>query len=158
MVAWLSDEEQRAWRGLQLMQLRLTATLARELADDAGLSYPDYVVLVALTDHDGRLRPFELSRYLGWEKSRLSHHLSRMVDRGLVAREPCETDLRGAVVVVTPAGQAAIEAAAPGHVASVRRHFIDLLTPEQLATLADISDTVLAALEETCERHVPEDG
>jgi DNA-binding MarR family transcriptional regulator len=93
------------------------------------------------------LRAFELSRRLGWEKSRLSHHIARMEARGLVGREPCDTDHRGAFVVLTPTGRAAIEVAAPGHVEGVRRHFIDLLTPEQLEVLADITDTVLTELE-----------
>ena len=80
---WLNEREERAWRALQFMQMRLEGELARQLAADSGLSYPDYLVLVALTDRaDGRLRPFELAGVLGWEKSRLSHHLSRMADRG----------------------------------------------------------------------------
>ena len=77
-------------------------------------------MLVALTDRaDGRLRLFELGEILGWEKSRLSHHVARMADRGLVAKQPCEEDRRGSYVVVTKHGRKAIEAAAPGHVATV---------------------------------------
>jgi DNA-binding MarR family transcriptional regulator len=151
-VRWLDEEEETAWRRLQLMQLQLTATLSRELADSSGLSYQDYIVLVALTDRpDGRMRAFELGRVLGWEKSRLSHHISRMVERGFVDREKCETDKRGAFVVVTPRGRQAIEAAAPGHVAGVRRHFIDLLRPAQLRSLSTIAGTVLDALAAECD-------
>jgi len=150
-VRWLATEEQEAWRRLQLMQLQLTAKLSRELAADSGLSYQDYMVLVALTDQiDGRMRAFELGRELGWEKSRLSHHISRMVERGLVTRERCHTDQRGAFVVVTKRGRRAIEAAAPGHVAGVRRHFIDLLSPSQLTTLGEIAGTVLDNLADQC--------
>ncbi len=146
-VRWLDEREAAAWRGLQFMHLQLTARLARELADDSELSYPDYEVLVTLTAQPaGRLRAFELGRALGWEKSRLSHHVSRMVARGLVARETCPSDQRGAFVVVTAQGRAAITAAAPGHVAAVRRYVIDRLTPAQLDTLASVADTVLAAL------------
>src|SRR5688572_22429559 len=95
-VRWLTGREERAWRTLQLMQLRLEGELARQLASDSGLSYPDYLVLAALTARDDRMRVFELATVLGWEKSRLSHHLGRMVDRGLVAKEPCPDDRRGA--------------------------------------------------------------
>lgn len=147
-VEWLSEREERAWRGLQLMQMRLERELARQLAADSGLSYPDYLVLVALTDRpDGRMRLFELGSFLGWEKSRLSHHVSRMEKRGLVEKEPCDDDRRGAFVVLTEKGRAEIEAAAPGHLATVRRLFIDHLDPSQLDHIADIAETVLASLD-----------
>ena len=103
-VRWLDEREERAWRALQFMQMRLEGELARQLAADSGLSYPDYLVLVALTDRpDGRMRLFELAGVLGWEKSRLSHHVARMADRGLVKKEKCDSDRRGAYVVVTEA-------------------------------------------------------
>jgi DNA-binding MarR family transcriptional regulator len=146
-VRWLDEREARAWRALQFMQMRLEGELARQLSSDSGLSYPDYLVLVALTDRDdGRMRLFELAGTLGWEKSRLSHHVARMVARDLVKKEPCDSDRRGAYVVVTKGGRAAIEAAAPGHVATVRRIFVDRLTPAQLDTIATAAETVLAAL------------
>lgn len=142
---WLTEREERAWRALQFMQLRLEGALARQLGAESGLSYPDYLVLVALTDSPrGRMRLFELGSVLGWEKSRLSHHISRMVDRGLVTKEVCESDRRGAFVVVTKLGRKEIEAAAPGHVATVRRLFIDRLTPDQLDAIAVAADAVLA--------------
>jgi DNA-binding MarR family transcriptional regulator len=145
---WLDPREARAWRGLQALQLRLTARLSRDLAADSDLSYSDYTVLVVLTDQaEGRLRAFELGRELGWEKSRVSHHVSRMAARGLVTREPCPNDQRGAFVVITERGRREIEAAAPGHVAAVRRYFVDRLTPAQLDTLGDIAETVLAGLD-----------
>ena len=147
-VRWLSDREERAWRSLQFMQMRLEGELARQLAADSGLSYPDYVVLVALTDADGgRLRLFELASTLGWEKSRASHHVGRMLDRGLVKKEKCDSDRRGAYVVVTARGRREIEAAAPGHVATVRNLFIDQLTPEQLDTIGEAAEAVLANLD-----------
>jgi DNA-binding MarR family transcriptional regulator len=149
-VRWLTVREERAWRALQFMQMRLDAELARQLAADSELSYPDYLVLVALTDRpDGRMRLFELGAALGWEKSRLSHHVARMVTRGLVVKEPCDDDRRGAHVVVTARGNREIQAAAPGHVAAVRRLFIGLLTKEQLDTIADAAETVLAGLDES---------
>jgi DNA-binding MarR family transcriptional regulator len=144
----LSDEQQRAWRAYQRMQARLTAALNRQLQAESGLSLPDYEVLVQLTDApDGRLRPFELQRVLEWEQSRLSHHLTRMQRRGLVAREECGDDRRGAYVVLTAAGRDAITGAAPGHVTTVRRHFFDHLTPEQVTTLEDLSSRVLDRLD-----------
>ena len=97
---WLDEREARAWRALQRMHMQLTGALARQLGEGSNLSYPDYEVLVALTDQpDGRLRPFELGHLLGWEKSRLSHHIARMAARGLVRKERCTTDRRGSFVV-----------------------------------------------------------
>ena len=148
-VRWLDAPEARAWRALQWMQMRLTAELARRMAASSALSYADYLVLVALTDRPGgRLRLYELGRQLGWEKSRLSHHVARMETRGLVSREPCDVDRRGAFVAVTAGGRRAIEVAAPDHVDTVRRLFIDRLTPGQLEALTAIAETVLAGLDE----------
>jgi DNA-binding MarR family transcriptional regulator len=152
-VRWLSESEERAWRALQFMQMRLEAELARQLTAESGLSYPDYVVLVTLTDHpDGRLRLFELGATLGWEKSRLSHHVARMTGRGLVEKEPCDDDRRGAYVKVTARGRKEIEAAAPGHVDAVRRLFVDQLTARQLAALGEAAEAVLAGFDERPSR------
>lgn len=108
----LNEREEQAWRGLQFMQMRLTGRLARDVAATSELSYPDYVVLVALTDRpDGRMRLFELGAVLGWEKSRFAHHVGRMAERGLVTKERCGDDRRGAYVVVTKRGRQAIDAA-----------------------------------------------
>ena len=150
-AAWLDEDELRAWRNLQVMQNQLSAVLGRELLERSSLSYVDYLVLAALTDRpDGRMRAFELGRELGWEKSRLSHHISRMAERGLVEKQKCTEDRRGAHVAITNAGRKAIQAAAPDHVASVRRRFVDRLTKQQIRVLGDISGTVLAGLAEEC--------
>jgi DNA-binding MarR family transcriptional regulator len=147
-VRWLNAREERAWRAVQFMQLRLEGELARQLAAESGLSYPDYLVLVALTDRpDGRMRMYELGSALGWEKSRVSHHVTRMTGRGLVRKEKCGTDRRGAFVAVTKRGRNEIAAAAPGHVALVRRLFIDRLNPAQLDALGDAAEAVLAAID-----------
>jgi len=138
------------------MQQRLTRQVARDLQHETGLSAADYEVLVQLSEApSGRLRAFELGGVTQWEKSRLSHHISRMVDRGLVKREACPTDNRGAFIVMTAAGRKAIEAAAPRHVEHVRRWFIDSLTPDQLDALAEISETVLANLDDDPESCPP---
>jgi len=146
-VPWLNEAEERAWRALQFMQMRLEGELARQLAADSGLSYPDYLVLVALTDRpDGRMRLFELAGVLGWEKSRVSHHVARMASRGLVTKEKCDADRRGAFVVITKKGGKEIAAAAPGHVGAVRRLFVDRLTPDELDVIAQAAEKVLADL------------
>lgn len=144
---WLDEREQRAWRGLLGMSARLDSQLGRALQQRSGLSHADYAVLVALSESpEGRLRAFELVGALEWEKSRLSHQLRRMEERALVARQDCPTDRRGAFVVLTPEGRSAIEAAAPSHVADVRRWFLDALSPAQLDALAEISEAVLGRL------------
>lgn len=151
-VQWLDEREARAWRALQMMQMRLEGELARRLAAESGLSYQDYVVLVVLTDQpDGRMRQFELGRNLGWEASRLSHHVARMVKRQLVTKESCDSDRRGAYVVVTKRGRREIEAAAPGHVQAVRELFIDRLTPRQLDVVGAAAEVVLGAFVEPTE-------
>jgi DNA-binding MarR family transcriptional regulator len=119
------------------------------LQADSELSLADFDVLVQLTDvAEARVRVVELARALQWEQSRASHHLARMQKRGLVVREECPEDRRGAFVVLTPAGRRAIEMAAPRHVETVRRLFFDRLTDEQVQTLATISDQILAGLDE----------
>ncbi len=146
---WLNERELRAWRSLQFMQMRLEGELARQVAADSGLSYPDYLVMVALTEQpDGRMRLFELADVLGWEKSRVSHQVARMTDRGLVTKEKCGSDGRGAFVVITAKGRREINAAAPGHVDVVRRLFVDRLTPAQLEAVIDISEVVLSVLDQ----------
>jgi DNA-binding MarR family transcriptional regulator len=146
---WLDEREARAWRRFITMQSQLRARMARQLQRESGLSEADYEVLVQLSEAPcARQRVFELGQATQWEKSRLSHHLTRMVQRGLVARETCPTDSRGAFVVLTDAGRAAIEHAAPQHVEHVRQWFIDALTPEQLDALAEMSDAVLERLAE----------
>jgi DNA-binding MarR family transcriptional regulator len=149
MGQWLTDEEQRAWRGLVQMTSRLDARLNRELQQTSGLSLADYDVLVLLTEApDGRLRVFELAEDLQWEQSRLSHHLARMQRRGLVAREECTTDKRGAFVVLTAAGRDAIEKAAPDHVGLVRQLVFNGLSGEQVAMFESFVSRVLSRLDE----------
>ena len=152
---WLDEHERRAWRALQFMQLRLAGRLAADVAATSELSYADYLVLVALSDRpDGRARLFELAEALGWEKSRVSHQVARMTGRGLVKKERCDGDRRGAFVVVTEPGREAVEAAAPHHVAIVRRLFIDPLTPGELDALTSAAEKVLAVLDaETADGH-----
>lgn len=126
----------------------LVSQAGRSMQSSFGLSATDYKVLAELTrSADDRLRVLELAKVLGWEKSRVSHHIARMAKRGLVDREECADDGRGAYVRVTPAGRAALESAAPQHVEDVRRLFLDNLTPGQTALLAEIADSIIAKLD-----------
>lgn len=145
---WLSETEYAAWIGYRRMRLLLDLEIQRDLMRESGLSEPDYDVLSNLSEApEHRMRLTELAVHMRWSKSRLSHHITRMSERGLVCREEVAHDARGASIVLTSKGLSTIKEAAPGHVASVRRHFIDLLTEEELRTLAQVSRTVLARLE-----------
>jgi DNA-binding MarR family transcriptional regulator len=141
---WLSPQEERAWRDYRRMRALLDLQIARDLARDSGLSGPDYDVLSTLSESPGRRwRATELAAQLLWSTSRLAHHVGRMQRRGLVSRDDCADDGRGATVSLTPSGWAALRAAAPPHVASVRRHLVDLLTPAEVQALATISAKVI---------------
>jgi DNA-binding MarR family transcriptional regulator len=125
------------------MSEHLRAQIARDLLVDSGLSDADYMVLVHLSEADsGRVRMNDLAARLSWSKSRLSHQLARMQARGLVEREECPSDARGAYAALGGRGLAAIERAAPKHLASVRRHLIDVLDAEQLNQLWAIAELV----------------
>ncbi|MEO3788317.1 MarR family transcriptional regulator [Actinocorallia sp. B10E7] len=150
MTRWLSEREQRLWRDFLRMHTDLWAVVGRDLQAGSGLSPGDFEVLVHLTDSaEHRLRVTELAHAMRWERSRLSHQLARMEKRGLIARRNCPEDARGAFVVLTPEGLAAIESAAPSHVESVRRVLFDVLTPRQLESLADVCSSVLARLDQS---------
>ncbi|MEY9214539.1 winged helix-turn-helix transcriptional regulator [Thermobifida halotolerans] len=143
----LDARELRAWTGYQRMSSALLARLHQGLHQDAGLSWADYEVLFALqASPGGRLRALDLRCALGWEKSRLSHQIRRMAQRGLLCREPNPADARSAVVCLLDKGRCAVERATPEYTARLRAEFLDLLTPRQLDTLAEISETVLAHL------------
>lgn len=147
---WLDEREQHAWRGYLAMHAHLTARLHRALQAEAGLSLSDFDVLVQLTDRpEPRMRVTELAEALQWEKSRLSHHLARMQRRGLVCREQCPDDARGAYIALTGQGRQAIEHAAPSHVETVRNLVFDQLTDEQVETLAVITERVRTRLMDT---------
>jgi len=150
---WLTADEQRAWRAYLRAGSLLTARLNRLLQADCGLSLPEYEVLVQLSEAPGgNLRPFQLGLALDWEQSRLSHMLSRMSRRGFVVRQDCAGDRRGAEVVLTAAGRAAIESAAPGHVAAVRRLVFDQMDSEQEGVFGRVFEAILAGLEDSGPR------
>jgi DNA-binding MarR family transcriptional regulator len=133
---WLSAPELRAWRAFMLVQMRMNYEMNRQLQTDSDLSLADYHVLSALSDAPGgRLQVSDLAALIGWERSRVSHQLRRLSERGLAERVASEHDARATDAILTKAGRAAIEAAAPGHVAFVRRMFFDPLPDELLAPL-----------------------
>jgi DNA-binding MarR family transcriptional regulator len=150
MSRWLTEEEQRAWRGLLRMTSQLNARANRLLQEEYGISLADYEVLVALSEApEGRLRVFEVADALAWEQSRVSHQLARMARRGLLTREGCATDARGAFAVLTTVGRGAIDRAAPAHVEQVRQLVFDELSHEQVSALTEITTRVLGRLAAT---------
>jgi DNA-binding MarR family transcriptional regulator len=132
---WLNDDEQRAWRTHLEVSRLLTHQLERDL-QPFGLTYNDYEILVNLSEADDhRMRMSDLARATLQSKSRLSHQITRMENAELVRRENCESDRRGLFAVLTTDGWETMKKVAPHHVAAVRDHFIDLLSPEQLSAL-----------------------
>lgn len=149
-LPWLSDTEQHLWRQWLTVNVRLAAALHRQLQNEAGLSLPDFEVLVQLSENSQRrMRVSELANALAWERSRLSHHVARMQKRGLVVREDCEVDARSAFVTLTQEGQSAIEGAAPGHAQTVRSLVFRDLTVSEQESLGSALQKVLANLDRT---------
>jgi DNA-binding MarR family transcriptional regulator len=146
---WLTPEEMRAWLAYRRMRALLDLQITRDLSADSHLSDADYDVLSTVSSAaEHRMRLGELAGAIRWSVSRLSHHVSRMEQRGLVVREDCADDGRGQTVVLTDTGWAKIQEAAVHHVASVREHFVDLLTPAELDAFAKIGEKVVAHLNE----------
>jgi DNA-binding MarR family transcriptional regulator len=147
---WLSAEEQRAWRAYLEATVLLFDALDRQLQRDAGMPHTYYEILVRLSEAEGRtLRMSELADRTRSSRSRLSHAVARLEERGWVVRRDCEDDRRGQLAELTEEGFAILAGAAPGHVGAVRQYLIDRLTPEQLTALAGIGEAVLAGLAET---------
>src|SRR6059058_4875900 len=144
---WLNDEEQRAWRTYIESSKVLFDALDRQLQRDANMPHAYYEILVRLSEADGRsLRMSELAESTLSSRSRLSHDVARLEERGWVVREDCLTDRRGQVARLTDEGFEVLATAASGHVAAVRRFVVDVLGPRQLAALAAASDAIVAAV------------
>jgi DNA-binding MarR family transcriptional regulator len=149
---WLSADEQQAWRATVHLSQLLMRQLDRDL-NEHGLNGHDYEILVELSEApDHRLRMTELADATSQSRSRLSHQISRMENRGLVRRDNCEGDKRGTFAVLTAEGMAAIERVAPHHVENVRRHFIDRLSPRQLEEIKDAFGPVVEYLRKIRDR------
>jgi DNA-binding MarR family transcriptional regulator len=147
MTRWLDEEEQRTWRAFLNATQLLFDQLDRELQSEAKMPHAYYEILVHLSESPERtMRMSTLADATLSSRSRLSHAVSRLEEAGWVERRSCPTDRRGQLAVLTDVGFAALAAAAPGHVESVRSHLFDPLSPEQLAALRDISETLLAPL------------
>lgn len=143
---WLSEHEQRCWRLFLTACQSLFGSIDAQLQRDSGLPHGYYEILVHLSEAPGReLRMTQLAKASTHSKSRLSHAVARLSERGWVDRRDCPTDRRGQIARLTDDGFAALTAAAPGHAEHVRRSLIDALTPEQLVQLAEISSAILAA-------------
>ena len=138
----------RAWRAYIVGTELMRQQLHRELQDAHGMTIADYEVLVQLSDRDGRMRMTQLAGRVASSKSRLSHQISRMERAGLVRRVDCPDDARGVIAELTDKGMDLLRAAAPTHVAGVREHLIDLLTPEEHASLATMFERVLKHLDD----------
>ena len=144
---WLDADEQKAWRAWLYSTQLLAERLDRELQQGTGISHPYYEILVQLSEAPGRmLRMSQLADRCLSSRSRLSHAVSRLEERGWIRRQVCEEDGRGQLAVLTEEGFAALEAAAPVHVDSVRRHLFDQLSKEQVAAMRDIGETLLKHL------------
>jgi len=129
----LTDDELRLWHAWKRASERVRARVAETIAAETGLSDPDFAILTRVEDAaDGALRQNELAASLGWHRSRLSHQLTRMQERGLVTRVAAGT---GVEVRATSAGREVIARARPHHAAAVREHLIAHATPEFLVTL-----------------------
>src|SRR3954449_8209462 len=145
---WLDAEEQKAWRAWLFSSMLLQDRLDRELTHQTGISHAYYEILVALSEAPGRMmRMSQLADRCLSSRSRLSHAVSRLEERGWVRRQVCESDARGQLAVLTDEGFAALETAAPVHVESVRVHLFDQLTPQQVENMRDIGETLLRHLD-----------
>lgn len=148
MTRWLSDDEQRHWRAWLAASNLLNDRLSRDLQEQHDLTITDYEILVQLSEApDRRMRMSDLAERTLSSRSRLSHQIDRMAARDLVAREACVDDRRGSFAVLTEHGWNALVAAAPDHVESVRRHLLDVLSPEEFAALGEACASVAERLE-----------
>jgi DNA-binding MarR family transcriptional regulator len=144
----VSPAEWDAWRSFTTMRRSLDRALARNLQSTGEISAPDYELLIALFEApDKTMRARDLAVRVGWERSRVSHQVTRMTKRGLLERTECDTDGRGTWVGLTAAGRRAVLSSMRDHAAVIREYFFDVLTSEEIATLQSLSERVLATIE-----------
>jgi len=142
---WLDGDQQRVWLAYIRVQLRLAYEMNRQLLADSGMSLPDYDVLTALSAAGAGQMPITvLAAQIGWERSRVSHHVRRMSARGLVTCGLSAADRRVTEVTLTGRGRQALEEAAPGHVDLVRRLFFGGLPEGLAAPLSQALESVYA--------------
>jgi DNA-binding MarR family transcriptional regulator len=144
----LTPEEWELWRSFRSMRRQLDLALERELHHDANVSGPDYEILITLFESPERqMRARELAGRLGWEKSRLSHQVTRMEARELVERRECDTDARGTWVGLTTKGRLATLGAVRVHAQTIRSLFFDVLTDSERDVLGSVSARVMNAID-----------
>ena len=144
---WLSAQEQRAWRGYLTLVRLVSDAVESQLGREADIPHAYYEILVMLSESpDRRLRMRDLAEMCLSSKSRLSHAVARLQERGWVRRVPSTDDRRSQIAELTDTGYAALVAAAPGHVAAVRATLVDALSPEQLVALDGIATSVVENL------------
>src|SRR5579863_3857569 len=142
---WLDGDRQRAWLAYIRVQMRLAYEMNRQLLTDSGMSLSDYDVLTALSIADrGRMQITVLAAQIGWERSRVSHHVRRMSARGLVTCGPSAADRRVTEVTLTGRGRQTLDEAAPGHVELVRRLFFGGLPAGLVGPLSEALESVYA--------------
>lgn len=147
---WLSAEEQVAWRSFVDGFRSLIDVLDRQLQADSNLPHTYFELLIPLSEAPDRtMRMSELAEAARSSRSRLSHAVARLEERGWVRRSDCPTDRRGQLAQLTDAGFAALAAAAPGHVGAVRKYLIDRLSPQQLKAMGEIGQVLLASTAES---------
>lgn len=151
-VSEVDEAEWALFDGFVTMHTELARELDRRLLRDAGISQADYAVLLMLFKApERRLRPGALGELIRWEKSRVSHQLTRMASRGLVERVECDTDGRGSLIVLTRSGRLALLRAMRDHALAIRALFLDLLEPDEKQAIANASSRVLQRLTESRE-------
>jgi DNA-binding MarR family transcriptional regulator len=150
---WLTADEEAAWRTFARLLTRLPWALECQLQRDAGLSFIEYHALAMLSetpDHTRRMS--DLAMVTNASLSRLSHLIKRLEDRGFVRREADPTDGRYTNAILTKSGYEHLVAAAPAHVAAVRRLVIEPLTKDQVRQLHETAERMLRAVEPTAEQ------
>jgi len=134
---WLSDQEQRMWRGYLDSTRLLLRALDRQLIADAGINLSDFEILALLSEAPRqRMRMNELADITVASRSGISRAVRRLIDAGWVQQAKCDEDKRGLYAELTEAGTAKLRAAAPGHVGAVRANLFDLLSPREVEQFA----------------------
>ncbi len=153
---WLNAGETDAWIDLAKLMFNLPTALDAQLLRDNRLTLFDYFVLSTLSMTPGRtMRLSGLADHIGSSLSRLSNVVKRLEERGLLRRGPDPENPRYTRAVLTDAGWDVVVAAAPGHVAAVRRYLIDGLTEHQVNVLREVACHVAAQLEAAVTERSP---